>query len=274
MHKKSIPFSWSFCAKDVNERNGLFLMKWFSRKKKEPKMPLPELYTEEEMAVIAAHIAKHFGAFDNVFHVIMSHDIHVAIVLIPPTEERNYYTLVTMGMGAHRMNIPSQMAPYKLERAELMICLPPDWKVPRADLEIIGGDDEDSENNPDHPNHENWYWPLRWLKILARLPIENNTWLGYGHTVPNGESFAENTELCCIVLAPPAQFGPEAQICEMPDGSRVIFYQMLPLYADEMNYKLENDADVLLEKFEQHPAGKDMLVLDIKRPSVLEAASE
>ena len=30
--------------------------------------------------------------------------IHICIV--PPPEERDYYTLVTMGMGAHRMNVP------------------------------------------------------------------------------------------------------------------------------------------------------------------------
>ena len=32
----------------------------------------------------------------------------------------------TMGMGAHRMNVPKELAEYKLERAELAIALPPD----------------------------------------------------------------------------------------------------------------------------------------------------
>ena len=34
-----------------------------------------------------------------------------------------YYTLVTMGMGAHRMNVPKELAEYKLERAELALSL-------------------------------------------------------------------------------------------------------------------------------------------------------
>ena len=50
-------------------------------------------------------------------------------------EEHDYYTLVTMGMGAHRMNVPEELAEYKLERAELAIALPKDWKLKYEDHE-------------------------------------------------------------------------------------------------------------------------------------------
>ena len=30
---------------------------------------------------------------------------------------------------------------------------------------------------------ERWYWPIGLLKVLARLPISNDTWLGFGHTM-------------------------------------------------------------------------------------------
>ena len=80
---------------------------------------------------------------------------------MPPSEERDYYTLVTMGMGAHRMNVPEELAEYKLERAELAIALPADWKL-------------DQESMKD----EKWYWPIRLLKSLARLPINCDSWLG------------------------------------------------------------------------------------------------
>ena len=44
-------------------------------------------------------------------------------------KDRNFYTLVTMGMGAHRMNVPEDLSEYKLQRAELVICLPPYWDL-------------------------------------------------------------------------------------------------------------------------------------------------
>ena len=59
----------------------------------------PEVYTEEEMSAIEEHIKNTFGEFEHVFHELVSPDIHVDICMVPPSKERSYYTLVTMGMG-------------------------------------------------------------------------------------------------------------------------------------------------------------------------------
>ena len=64
------------------------------------------------------------------------------------------------------MNVPEELAEYKLERAELAIALPSDWKL-----------DEESLKD------ERWCWPIGLLKVLARLPIASDTWLGWGHTM-------------------------------------------------------------------------------------------
>lgn len=191
----------------------------------------PEVYTEEEMEAVEGHIQQYFGEVENVFHEIVSPDIHVDICIVPPTEERDYYTLVTMGMGAHRMNVPEELAEYKLERAELAIALPADWKL-------------DQESIKD----ERWYWPIRLLKSLARLPINCDSWLGHGHTVENREPFADNTKLCTATLIGPQDTEDGSEVCTLPGGEEVNFYQVIPLYADELDYKLEHDADALLNK--------------------------
>ena len=67
---------------------------------------LPEVYSEEERKAVEEHIKACFGAFETVLHEVVSPDIHVDVCVIPPAKDRNYYTLVTMGMGAHRMNVP------------------------------------------------------------------------------------------------------------------------------------------------------------------------
>lgn len=201
---------------------------WSSRKNSEP-----EVYSEDEMSAIEQHIQSTFGAFDQVFHELDSPDIHVDICVVPPSERRNYYTLVTMGMGAHRMNVPKELAEYKLERAELAIALPPDWKL-----------DKDSMQE------ERWYWPIGLLKVLARLPISNDTWLGFGHTMEKQSPFAEDTELCAAILTGPQDMDLDTcgEVCILPGGEEVNFYQVLPLYREEMEYKLEHDADALLER--------------------------
>jgi len=105
-----------------------------------------EVYTEKELKVIDLHINNSFGECKNVFHEIASPDIHVDICVIEPTKERNHYTLVTMGMGAHKMNIPTEFKSNKIDRAELVVTLPPDWDLTNFDEEIN-------------------YWPIRWLKL-------------------------------------------------------------------------------------------------------------
>ena len=192
---------------------------------------VPEVYTEEEMEAIEGHIQQYFGDFENVFHELASPDIHVDICVVQPSAERDYYTLVTMGMGAHRMNVPEELAEYKLERAELAIALPKDWKLKQEDM-----------------RDERWYWPIRLLKTLARLPIASDTWLGFGHTMDNEEDFAKGTKLCAAILTGPQDTEDGSEVCILPSGEEVNFYQVIPLYRDELEYKLAHDADALLGK--------------------------
>ena len=194
----------------------------------------PEVYSVEEMNVIEEHIQQYFGECKNVFHELVSPDIHVDICIVPPDGERNYYTLITMGMGAHRMNVPEELAEYKLERAELAIALPKNWKLTSEDFK-----------------NERWYWPVRLLKTLARLPISSNTWLGFGHTMDNEADFAKNTKLCAAMLTGPQGTEEGSEVCILPNGEEVNFYQVIPLYRDELEYKLAHDADALLDKMKR-----------------------
>jgi tetratricopeptide (TPR) repeat protein len=206
----------------------------------------PEMYEQEDWDAVEAHLERYFGPCDNVFHEIMSPDIHVDIYIMKPTPERNYYVLSTFGMGAHRMNVPEELADRKLERAEIIVTLPPDWKVTESG--------------------EAWYWPIRWLKILARLPINEDGWLGWGHTIANPDDapFADNTRLCGVMLTEPQGFDEDAVCCPLPGGDEVNFYQMIPLTFEEMQFKLAHDAQELLDRF----TPEQLEVVDIHRESV------
>lgn len=191
----------------------------------------PEMYSEDEIDIIEKHIEHYYGNFEFVFHEKVSPDIHVDICLIPPSEECNWYTLVTMGMGAHLMNVPNQLKEEQLERVELVICLPEYWKLDK-----------------EHLKDEKWYWPIRLLKELARFPGENNTWLGWGHTVSYDGPLSYTTELCASILINPPCGNVGGNTCTLPDGEEVNFYQVIPLYRDELEYKLKNGTQKLLDK--------------------------
>ncbi len=196
----------------------------------------PFYYEEEERIALESYIEKTFGKFDEVLHELVSPDIHCDIYVINPTPERNYYTLVTGGMGAFQMYTPDDYLATPF--AELVINLPPTWNLK-------------SEEEKD-------YWPIRWLKNLARLPINHQTYLGYGHTIPvsyDGEPL-EGTNFDCLLLVGATIDEKDEEgnhlwaVAELPSGKAVGFFYVTPLYPEETNFKLDQSADDLLDKFE------------------------
>lgn len=186
-----------------------------------------ELYKQEDIEALDQHIRKYYGNYDHVFHELISPDIHVDICIIEPTPEHNFYTLITLGMGAHLMKLPPELTGRQLDRAEVLICLPPEWEIQNEE--------------------ECFYWPIRLLKIIARLPQEENSWIGWGHTVANEEPFAENTRLCGSVLLIPGMFEEAAQRCQLANGDYVNFYQVVPLYQEELDFKIHHGIQEFLE---------------------------
>ena len=90
------------------------------------------------------------------------------------------------------------------------------------------------------------YWPLEsvgppahFQRYLAGL------WPYNGQTI----AFAEDTKLCAAILVGPQDVvWNGGEVCTLPSGEEVNFYQVIPLYRNEMEYKMEHDADALLEK--------------------------
>lgn len=203
----------------------------------------PEVYTKSESEAIEKHISTYFGNCETVLHEIVSPDIHVDLFPIEPTDERNYINVITCGMGAHRMNAPKD---YKeLSRAELVISLPADWRI--------------------NDTQEKWWWPLRLLKAIARLPLETNSWVGWGHTIQLPEGFCGDTGFQGTLLLSAASGLEGCTVCELPNGEKVHFYQVIPIYKNEMEFKLKNGTDALGEILFE----KTGIVVDPERLSVL-----
>jgi hypothetical protein len=195
---------------------------------------------------IEAHIERHVGQASTVYHELISNLVHIDVHIIEPTAERNFYTLVTSGMSDRPMNTPQEFE--HLKYAELLLCLPPTWPLSQQDFE-----------------REENYWPVRWLKILARMPHEYDTWLWVTHTIPNGdppEPFAANTGFCGMLLAQPVLFGDEFLELEVRAGKTVHFLCLLPIYREEMDLKLERGARELFTQLDEVGVTE---LLDLKR---------
>jgi ribosomal protein S27E len=201
---------------------------------------------EEAIDAISRHIETHLGPIDSVFHEIISDLVHLDVYVVKPTAERPWVTFITSGMSSLPMTVPEGRE--EMRFAELIITLPEDWPLEQSVWE-----------------DENHYWPVRWLKTLARLPHEYETWLGFCHTVPNGdppESLAESTDFCGFILLPPLSAPEGFRELQAGDEKTIHFYSIVPLYPEEMEFKVARGADALLERFEKYEIGD---VVDLRR---------
>ncbi len=209
----------------------------------------PPLNNEE----ISAHIEKYVGHIESVFHEIVSEGIHLDVNWVAPTKRFPFHTLLSMGMSDRPMNVPPEMEKYAY--AELFLALPPSWPL-----------------TSDAFKDERNYWPVRLLKDMARFPHWYDTWLGLGHTVPHGnpaEPYASNTSFNCALLHYPIPFPVE--FFELPINAHktIHFFAIVPLYPEEVDFKLDRGLDPLTDRLEQNNVTS---LIDIHRPNVVTGA--
>lgn len=220
----------------------------YAERQDQDKLHLPDrerVYADE----VEAHFRALFpGRNTRDFCEIMSEYVRVDIHIMDPTAAEPFTVVYTTGMSDLPMTLPRQVKK-DLSRCELYILLPGDWGL--------------GELGPDTPMSV--YWPVGLLKFLARFPHEYQTWLGYGHTVPNGPDYApfdDSVGFGGVVLD--GGDGPLGGF-EAADGQRVMLYGVIPCYKEEIEYKLKYGMDKLDALLRQHQA---LGVLDPRRPNL------
>jgi len=192
-----------------------------------------------DIAAISEHIERRIGRVHVVFHEIVSDDLHIDIHHVKSSLFRRYEVLVTSGMSAFPMAVPAGSREPRF--AEIVTILPKGWPLSKEAFV-----------------DERHYWPVRLMKTLARLPYNGTTWLGFGHTIANGESeshiepYADGTQLCAAAVLPPSTLGKEAWCMKRKNDPEIFFWAAVPLHLAELQFKMEHGIDPLLELFDKH----------------------
>lgn len=195
----------------------------------EPKPFEMAIGDSENIHAISEHIERWVGPPATVFHELISDKVHIDIHIVGPTERHPFYTLVTSGMSDLAMKAPEGHPEWSY--AELYLCLPADWKMSQEDW-------KDPAN----------FWPIQGLKFLARFPHQYETWLWYGHTIPNGDPpapFNESVKFSSMVLLEPMLLPQEFHQLKINDEKTIHFFSVVPLYDDELDAKLRKGAEMI-----------------------------
>jgi hypothetical protein len=136
--------------------------------------------------------------------------------------------LMTNGLSDYAMPVPEK---YKeRNHAELYFCLPSYWDL----------------------TTENGKWVVEWIQKLAKHCIEKETWYGIGHTFPNGNPAIplSNTMKQKYLMLNAPYFLEKELTPIISEGKTIHFLGIIPIFEDEMDYKMGKGTYKLLQKIE------------------------
>lgn len=85
------------------------------------------------------------------------------------------------------------------------------------------------------------------------VPHQNKTWLGFGHTFghEDDEEFAEGVGFNSVMLAYSMELSADFTQIELENSELIDIYTLIPLYKEELEFKKQNSAYDLLERFDK-----------------------
>jgi len=197
----------------------------------------------ESYKIVESHLQEYCNGDEYmVFHEKESTIFHLDIYWIQPNDSINYNLLLTNGISSQPLETPNKSFSKYIE---LCVLLPPDW--------ISDNDWSQPEKN----------WPLTLLPKLGRYPFQNNTWLGFGHTLETGEKLP-GTNFEGIMLLNSVSLNNEFLNIKYGDNDIKIL-TLFPLYLEELNFAVNNDSLKLLELIDKANLND---IIDVNRKNV------
>jgi hypothetical protein len=169
------------------------------------------------------HYESFFGPITRpVTHSTDVKQVHIDVYEFEPTRGREYWTLVTSGMSDERQLNPEDCAEGVSTRAEILMYA----------------------SKP-----EGWMFSV--LKGLAEMPFEDQTFLHWWHTVPNGMPMTAKPSLLTSFFFLPPYLEPHDFTGLKLGGDRVDFLWMIPITEAERRFAVDHGSSELAKKFEE-----------------------
>ncbi|MCQ2244255.1 MAG: suppressor of fused domain protein [Bacteroidaceae bacterium] len=188
--------------------------KIFGKREKQGKQ-----YSQEELEEITDFIEKNYGAVDLVGHEVESGDIHIDLAVIFPHDGANYYTICTMGRGAHKLEGLGGIK----ARQEFVLFLPAYWNVA----------------NESGNKEENW-WPIRLLKSVSRI----DEYYGPFEILDLEKNYNDFTKTSALFFTPSLTDFCGSTEVRLASGKRVEFLQMIPIDANDVEKWDNNETSI------------------------------
>ncbi len=195
-----------------------------------------EIYSDLEYIELDEFYENNFGKTNRVLRDNYPSGLYVDIYIVKPNKVNNYYTVVTCGIGAHKMYAKDENNNTLDDRShmELVMYLPKSWNFRNLD---------------DYNN----IWPLNLMKHIAGIPRENYNYIVCGDTVSNnGVPYSKKSKLNSSLLLNTLDNKSKPLQCKLSSGKVINFYTVMPIYEEELNYIFKFNVNKLIKLFDKN----------------------
>ncbi len=205
-----------------------------------------ELYEEDELQIVLEFITRHFGKPVDLLPYKdengLTHDHPINCLLIPPDEDNRFYKIITVGVGAYRGIDKNHNN--DVHRIEMAAFLPADLTV----REIM----------------EQYRWIPRVMRQFGEMLQLDLSWLDAGHTVAYGEPLDDSVKYNGVIFNDVFVDTPYRERCVLPNGEEVNFLRFIPLFEEEMMFKIRHGFSALFQRLGERlaPGQIDVIVPD------------
>lgn len=150
--------------------------------------------------------------------------------LLDFTKEKGIKVLMTSSFHSYQMPVPEKLQGF--EFGQLYFCIPEYWDLT-------------------YPEKKEVRWLFEWLIRVKNYTINNDTWLGDGHTyncTKYGNQLSPNIRQDHLFISNPVLLEDELSPIELEDKT-IHFWALIPLFGDEMDYKQGKGTVKLKKKF-------------------------
>lgn len=209
-------------------------------------------FSPYELQIVEDHIIEHFGSISRTIPVKESENLNLRIYVIEPTKEKDFYTIVTCGMGAYKMELPDDFKDTDLDRIELLMYLSPDWNMNLALSKPTGLITGGTVTPIFGSMYDEWNYPVKILKNLAQAPVNNDSYFVMGNIMDDEEPLSPSTNDTGGILISPAYISEEGCVCTLPDGEKVRFLQVMPIQTYEIDRAADLDQSLIFHRMIFH----------------------
>jgi hypothetical protein len=160
------------------------------------------------------------------------YDLPMEMIVIE-SKKHMFNVIITLGMSSMEMTNDQNIPNWGMHMfAELMICVP------------------NRINSKNLREGQEYDWILNMLRQAATFPHIENTWLGIGHGLQgnmDGSPYDDRTEFIGGMVLPSVTFDKDFTKIPLGDSCAINIYSFFPLYRNELDYKIANNYQAMLD---------------------------